>query len=49
MLLHPSTLLLMAVDAIPALGVLFWQWDAFVLDFGPRTKQRAGTPKLAAG
>jgi hypothetical protein len=24
MLLHPSTLLLVAVDAIPALGVVFW-------------------------
>jgi Family of unknown function (DUF6498) len=31
MLLHPSTLLLVAVDAIPAVGVVFWQWDAFVL------------------
>src|SRR5215510_13515421 len=31
MLLHPSTLLLVAVDAVPALGVVFWRWDAFVL------------------
>lgn len=31
MLLHPSTLLLVAVDAVPVLGVIFWQWDAFVL------------------
>jgi hypothetical protein len=30
-LLHPSTLLLLAANALPILGVLYWGWDVFVL------------------
>lgn len=30
-LLHPSTLILIAANALPLLGVLFWQWDVFLL------------------
>jgi hypothetical protein len=30
-LAHPSTLMLLAVNAIPLIGVLAWHWDAFVL------------------
>lgn len=30
-LLHPSTLILIAANALPLLGVVFWQWDAFLL------------------
>ncbi|HTS41381.1 MAG TPA: DUF6498-containing protein [Xanthobacteraceae bacterium] len=28
---HPSTLLLLAANALPIVGVLFWHWDVFVL------------------
>jgi hypothetical protein len=31
LLLHPSTLLLVAANAIPLVGVLLWHWDAFLL------------------
>ena len=30
-LLHPSTLVLLAANAMPLLGVLYWGWDVFVL------------------
>ena len=30
-LLHPSTLLLLAANAIPLFGVMYWGWDVFVL------------------
>ena len=30
-LLHPSTLLLIAANWIPIVGVLYWGWDVFVL------------------
>ena len=30
-LLHPSTLILIAANALPLLGVVFWQWDTFLL------------------
>jgi Family of unknown function (DUF6498) len=30
-LLHPSTLLLIAVNLFPLVGVAYWQWDAFLL------------------
>jgi len=30
-LLHPSTLLLLATNAIPLLGVIFWHWDALLM------------------
>jgi uncharacterized protein DUF6498 len=30
-LLHPSTLLLIAANLLPLVGVAYWQWDAFLL------------------
>jgi hypothetical protein len=30
-LLHPSTLILIAANLLPLVGVAFWQWDAFLL------------------
>jgi hypothetical protein len=30
-LLHPSTLLLLAANSLPIVGVLLWHWDVFVL------------------
>ncbi len=30
-LLHPSTLILIAADLLPLVGVVYWQWDAFLL------------------
>jgi Family of unknown function (DUF6498) len=30
-LVHPSTLWLLATDAIPLFGVLFWHWDAMLM------------------
>ena len=30
-LLHPSTLILVAADLFPLVGVAFWHWDAFLL------------------
>ena len=33
-LAHPATLLLLASNAVPLIGVMFWHWDAFVLLLG---------------
>lgn len=30
-LLHPSTLVLIAANLLPLLGIVFWGWDAFLL------------------
>jgi hypothetical protein len=30
-LLHPSTLILIAANLLPLLGIVFWHWDAFLL------------------
>ena len=30
-LLHPSTLILIAANLVPLLGIVFWHWDAFLL------------------
>jgi hypothetical protein len=30
-LLHPSTLILVAANLLPLVGVAFWQWDAFLV------------------
>lgn len=30
-LFHPSTLVLIAANLVPLLGIIFWQWDAFLL------------------
>jgi hypothetical protein len=30
-LLHPSTLILIAANLVPLLGIAFWHWDAFLL------------------
>jgi hypothetical protein len=33
-LAHPATLMLLASNAIPLIGLVFWRWDAFVLLLG---------------
>ena len=33
-LAHPATLMLLATNAIPPIGLVFWRWDAFVLLLG---------------
>jgi hypothetical protein len=33
-LLHPATLLLLASNAVPLIGLLAWRWDAFLLLLG---------------
>jgi len=30
-ILHPSTLILIAANLVPLLGIAFWHWDAFLL------------------
>jgi hypothetical protein len=30
-LIHPSTLILIAANLVPLLGIAFWHWDAFLL------------------
>ena len=30
-LLQPSTLILLAANLVPLVGVIFWDWDAFIL------------------
>ena len=30
-LLQPSSLILIAANLVPLVGVIFWDWDAFVL------------------